>query len=232
MLSHASAVWWLGVNDRQPPRIEVSTPRRCRSLKAPSLPPITVHARRRCERTWHNGLPVTTIEQALLDYASVAPAEHVRHALAVADYNKQLDLGSLRSVLGSGRAGSTLLREGLTHHEPRLARTRSYLERLFVPLCEAAGIPLPELNVYVEGVLVDAVWREAKLVVELDGKDNHSSWGQIQDDRRKELRLRAAGYDVIRYVTVQVEDEPDLVAADLLAKLRDLGLPGLEQLRP
>ena len=85
---------------------------------------------------------------------------------------------------------------------------------------------------YVEGVLVDAVWREAKLVVELDGKDNHSSWWQIQDDRRKELRLRAAGYDVIRYVTVQVEDEPDLVAADLLAKLRDLGLPGLEQLHP
>ena len=39
-------------------------------------------------------------------------------------------------------------------------------------------------------VLVDAVWHDRKLVVELDGENNHSSWNQIQNDRSKELILR------------------------------------------
>ena len=76
MLSHATALWWRGLIDRQPWPIEVSTPRRCRSLRG-----IKVHSRRDCRRVWHKGLPVTTLEQALLDFAAVAPLERVRYAL-------------------------------------------------------------------------------------------------------------------------------------------------------
>src|SRR5579884_2057831 len=32
MLSHATAAWWLGLADTKPYRIDVSTPRRCRSI--------------------------------------------------------------------------------------------------------------------------------------------------------------------------------------------------------
>ena len=64
----------------------------------------------------------------------------------------------------------------------------------------------------IAGVLVDAVWWEHRLVVELDGKDNHSSWAQIQRDRSNELTLRAARFDVLRYGTVQLEEEAPLVA--------------------
>jgi Protein of unknown function (DUF559) len=119
-------------------------------------------------------------------------------------------------IAGNGRAGSTRLKKALKRHEPKLAHTRSRLERLIVPLCERAGIPVPEFNVYIEGILVDAVWRDRKLVVELDGRNNHSSWAQIQSDRTKELRLRAADYPVLRYGTLQLEEEPALVEADLL----------------
>ncbi len=210
----ATAIWWLALSDRKPRTIDVSTPRRCRSL-----PGVTVHARRTCERIWHKRLPTTRIEQTLLDYAAVATDGRIRHALAVAAYLKVLDLGALRAALGSGRAGSAKLREALARHQPRLAHTRSPLERLFLPLCESSGIPLPDVNVHVEGILVDAVWRDRRLVVELDGRDNHSSWAQIQRDRGNELRLRAAGFDVIRYGWAQVEEPPELVARDLLAQL-------------
>ena len=128
----------------------------------------------------------------------------------------------LRVIAGDGRIGSTKLREALTRHEPKLAHTRSPLERLFLPLCERAGIPLPDVNVWIAGVLVDAVWREQKLVVELDGRDNHSSWAQIQRDRSNELILRGAGFEVVRYGTQQLEEHPALVESDLL---RALGLP-------
>jgi hypothetical protein len=193
MLSHATALWWRGLIDRQPWPIEVSTPRRCRSLHG-----VRVYGRRNCGRVWHKDLPVTTIEQALLDFAARAPLERVRYALSVADYLQVLDVPALQVTAGTGRAGSTKLRKALERHEPKLANTRSPLERLFLPLCESYGIPLPDdVNVRIAGVLIDAVWWEQRLVVELDGRDNHSSWAQIQRDRSNELTLRAAGFDVI-----------------------------------
>jgi predicted transcriptional regulator of viral defense system len=217
MLSHATALWWRGLIDRQPRTIDVSTPRRCRSLRG-----IEVHGRRGCERIWQRRLPTTTVEQALLDYAAATALERVRHALAVADYKHVLDVAALHEIAGAGRTGSARLRMALERHEPKLAHTRSPLERLFLPLCERGGIPLPDVNVLIAGVLVDAVWREQRVVVELDGRNNHSSWGQIQNDRSKELILRAAGFTVVRYGTRQLEEEPALVIADLL---RALGLP-------
>jgi hypothetical protein len=215
MLSHATALWWLGLIDKQPRVIQVTTPRRCQSQ-----PGIRVYGRRACERVPHKGLPTTTIEQALLDYAATAPIERVRYALANADYHKVLDITALRVIAGNGRAGSAKLREALKRHEPKLARTRSPLERLFLPVCEKYGVPLPDdVNVLVAGVLVDAVWWRQKLVVELDGRDNHSSWGQIQRDRSNEMRLRAAGFDALRYGTLQLEEEPALVAGDVIRRL-------------
>jgi Protein of unknown function (DUF559) len=131
-----------------------------------------------------------------------------------------LDVPALQVTAGTGRAGSTKLRKALERHEPKLARTRSPLERIFLPFCESHGIPLPDdVSVRIAGVLVDAVWWKQRLAVELDGKDNHSSWAQIQRDRSNELRLRAAGFDVNRYGTVQFEEQPELVARDLLARL-------------
>ncbi len=215
MLSHATALWWRGLIDRQPWPIEVSTPRRCKSLSG-----VDVHGRRECRREWHKRLPMTTIEQAMLDFAARASMERVRYVLANADYAKVLDIPALQVTVGSGRAGSTKLRTALMRHEPKLARTRSPLERLFLPLCEKYGVPLPDdVNVSVAAVLVDAVWWQPRLVVELDGRDNHSSWAQIQRDRSNELRLRGAGFEVLRYGAVQLEEEAALVARDVFARL-------------
>jgi Protein of unknown function (DUF559) len=211
MLSHATALWWRGLLDKQPWPLQVTTPRRCQSLKG-----IRVYGRRACERIPHNRLPTTTIEQALLDFAATAPLERVRFALANADYHKVLNIPALQEIAGNGRAGSTKLNNAMKRHEPKLAHTRSPLERMFLPLCERIGIPLPEVNVYIKGVLVDAVWLDRKLVVELDGENNHRSWNQIQNDRSKELILRRAAFDVVRYGTRQLEEEVALVEADVL----------------
>jgi hypothetical protein len=220
MLSHATALWWLGLLDKQPWPIEVSTPRRCRSLRG-----VKVHGRRPIKRVWHKRLPTTSVEQALLDLAAVAPLERLRHVLANADYHKVLDLPALHEIAGAGRAGSTNLRNALQRHEPKLAHTRSPLERLFLPLCEAYGVPLPEdVNVRIAGILVDAVYWKQRVVVELDGKDNHSSWAQIQRDRSNELTLRGGGFDVLRYGTLQLEEQPPLVAADVVARLSSTAL--------
>jgi predicted transcriptional regulator of viral defense system len=215
MLSHATAAWWLGLIDKQPRTIHVSTPRRCRSRRG-----LHVHAERSCDRFWHNGLTVTTVAQTLLDYASVVSFDRVRRALAEADYKRLLELDQLKAVLGHGRRGSANLRKALERHQPKLAMTRSRLEEAFVVLCESACIPLPEVNVVIEGWTVDALWRRERLVVELDGHKNHSSPAQIERDRQKELHLRAAGLRVNRYTRMQLTDEAALVAQDVLRSLR------------
>jgi predicted transcriptional regulator of viral defense system len=210
MLSHAAAAWWLGLLDERPRQIHVSTPRRCNSLRG-----IKVHQRRSCPRINHKRLPTTTIPQTLLDFAAKAPLRTVRRALAKADYAGTLDVTAIRATLGPGRPGSAKLRLALERHQPKLARTKSELEAMFFEICEAAGFELPELNQYVGAWEVDALWREERIAIELDGYGNHHSPAQLRRDRRKEMDLRIAGYTPARYSEDQLEHDREQVIADV-----------------
>jgi predicted transcriptional regulator of viral defense system len=215
MLSHATAAWWLGLLDERPRQIHVSTPRRCRSL-----PGIKVHQRRACPRINHKRLPTTAIPQTLVDLAAKAPLRTVRRALAKADYKGTLDIPAIQSRLGPGRPGSAKLRLALERHQPKLARTKSRLEAMFFEICEDAGFELPELNQYVGAWEVDALWRDKRIAVELDGYGNHHSPAQLRRDRRKEMDLRVAGYTPARYSEEQLEQQRQKVIADV-RRLRD-----------
>lgn len=206
-LSHATAAHWLGLLDKPPRKIHISTPRRCRSQ-----PGIVVHREREVSRVWHRRLPVTPVPQILLDLAATEPRRRLRMALANADYHDLLELGAIEAALGRGRHGSAQLREALAQHQPRLARTKSGLEVAFLELCEFAGIPLPETNEWVAGWEVDALFRTQHIAVELDGYGNHRSPAQIKRDRRKDLALRAAGFQPIRYSDEQLEQRTDVIA--------------------
>jgi very-short-patch-repair endonuclease len=215
MLSHGTGAWWLGLTDRRPKRIHLSTPRRLRSRRG-----ITVHSRCGLERDWESGLPVAPVPHLLRQYATSATVDDVRYALAQADYQGSLNLDDVRAVCGHGRRGSRRLRAALAGHLPQLAVTRSQFERRLLYLCEKHHLPLPECDVHIEGLRVDAVWREQKLIVELDGKDGHSSWERIKRDHHRDLIHRAAGFITLRYVWEQFEDQGDLVAADIARTAR------------
>jgi very-short-patch-repair endonuclease len=143
----------------------------------------------------------------------------LRHALAEAEYHRLVDSRDVADILGRGHPGSAALRRALTRHNPRLARTRSHLERAFLTRCEKAGIPQPDVNIKIEGLTVDAVWRERGLVVELDGEEGHESQHAVARDRRRELILRKAGFRIVRYSYNQVTEEPIAVEADLRSAL-------------
>jgi very-short-patch-repair endonuclease len=81
--------------------------------------------------------------------------------------------------------------------------------------CESQDLPIPEVNVYVHGWLVDAHWPGSKLVVEIDGLRGHRSPAQLYTDHQRDLELRAAGYIVLRYTERQLKDTPAAVAADI-----------------
>lgn len=187
-----------------------------------SLTEIRIHHRFELTRRPHNGLPVTPVPQTLLDIAATQPFDDLRRALAEADYRKLLDPSAVAAELGRGRPGAAALRRALSRHCPELAHAFSLLEVRFIELIERADLPMPEVNAWLAGLKVDALWREARLVVELDGHEAHDRPAAAERDRHRELRLRAEGFTILRYTWQQVTREATLVVRDVSAAL---GLP-------
>ncbi len=208
MLSHATAAWWLGLLKYPPRQIFVTSPRRIKNRDA-----IVIHDRRQLARIWHRGLPVTTPSQTIIDFAASGSTDLLRFVLANADYADVLDVGRLASV--TRVAGAPALRDALRIHLPELARARSRGERTLLSLCQSHGIPIPQVNVYVHGWLVDAYWPAHELVVEIDGPAGHRTAGQLYGDHRRDLELRSAGIVVLRYTERQLVETPAAVAADI-----------------
>jgi very-short-patch-repair endonuclease len=218
LLSHQAAGWWWGILDREPGVIDVSAPGRRRSLEG-----VRVHHPRVLDSTRWRRLPITTVSRTLRDLAAESSIEELRRALAQADYRRLLNIDEVSAACGQGCHGTARLQAALQRHEPRIAMTRSELERRFLAECEIARIPMPEVNTQVQGWTVDMLWRSERVIVELDGRDNHSSPGQMERDRRKDLQLRAAGYVVVRYTWAQITFEAHAVIADLRAILSSAG---------
>lgn len=98
--------------------------------------------------------------------------------------------------------------------------TRSDLERDFLGLCRRFGLPMPEVNVRIGPHLVDFLWRERKLVVETDGYFHHRGRAAFEDDRARDLDLRARGFAAIRLAGKQIDEQPARVAEVVAAALR------------
>lgn len=114
------------------------------------------------------------------------------------------------------RAGTPALRRSAA--QP-LGVTRSELEARFLHLLSEWGLPAPQTNVAVAGLEVDCVWPEQRVIVELDGFAAHGSRFAFERDRRRDRALQAAGWVVVRVTWRQLEDDADLVLADLRALL-------------
>jgi very-short-patch-repair endonuclease len=125
------------------------------------------------------------------------------------------------SDLRRGEATSAELRRAIRQAEvrglrtglpKRAAATRSELEDLFLALCRRHGLPKPEVNVRIGALTVDFFWPQQRLVVETDGYRFHRGSSAFEIDHDRDLRLRTAGFDVLRLTYHHVTTEPTRVA--------------------
>jgi len=79
------------------------------------------------------------------------------------------------------------------------------------------------VNLRVGALTVDFCWVEEKLVVETDGYRSHRGRAAFEDDRARDLMLRALGYDVQHLSYRQVFDESARVATILRGALQRRG---------
>lgn len=157
------------------------------------------------------GIPVTSLERTLLDIAGRHDDRQMERALVAADRTRRLRWGKLRRMLdaSSGKKGLGRLRRIAEQVDPRAADTLSATEVNFLALCRDAGIPLPQVNVLVEGRLVDFLWPGARVIVETDGYRYHSDRSAFERDHESTVALAAAGYTVHRATYKMLERNPD-----------------------
>ena len=219
VLSHrdAAMVWDLRETNRG--AIDVTAP----AARRRSRPRITVHgaALHANDRAEVDGVPVTSVTRTLLDLAEVVDPTQLRRAYEAAERHRILDIDALNELIGrsNGRRGLAALL-ALLDYDPAPARdSKSDLESAFLDLVRQAGLRLPQLNVLVEGYLVDAYWPGAGLVVELQSHEHHAHRQAFDRDYAKLGRLAIAGYDLLPLTHRQLTDERDWVVASLAALL-------------
>lgn len=218
VLSHRSAAKLWGIRPDNRRRVDVTVP--ARGLR--SRDGIQPHCVRRLDPrdvTKLDGIPVTTLPRTLLDLAEVAPKDHVVKAMTEAERRGIIDLHALQATMerSPGRRGLKPLRAILADVviEPN---TREEFEHRFFQVIREAGLPRPQVNVLVEGKLVDFYWPHANLIVELDSWKFHRHRKAFEDDREWSTVLTLADYRVIRITWRQLTKDP----AKLVQRLRKL----------
>jgi very-short-patch-repair endonuclease len=146
--------------------------------------------------TRRRAIPVTTPARTIADLRGVVPGRVWRSAV------RQAELRGLALDAGVEPDG-----------------TRSELERRFLALCRRHRLPPPETNVRIGPFEVDFLWRERRLIAELDGFAYHRTRTDFEADRERDARLKVLGYEVVRFTYRRVFDEPAAVIGTVRALL-------------
>ena len=121
---------------------------------------------------------------------------------------------------GAGRPGAHRLQQLLDERTGRSnALSRSYWERRLRDTLKLAGIPPDEMNIDLHGFIPDMMWRDAKLIVEVDGWDPHRRRSRFEADRKRDAILAKNGWITLRFTARRIRDEPYAVIAEIALML-------------
>jgi very-short-patch-repair endonuclease len=168
-----------------------------------------------------HGLPVTSPARTLLDRAANVTGRELEReldeALIVLGIVRRQELEDV-VARNNGHPGVGALQE-LLKRRTRETIPQSEAERLFLSLVRQAGLPEPETQASLAGYRVDFLWRQQRVVFEIDGYRFHTSRSAFDRDRRKDLALKQARYDPNRVTRDQVKYEPLVVIAQVAGAL-------------
>ena len=160
-----------------------------------------------------DGIPATTPPRTIFDIAGWLHPKRVKRAfenainMGLVDPLKQ---AALVAELGKrGRRGTALMRKLCESHGIGYVAPASELEALLLEVLADAGLPPPDQQVDLgdtEGWIgrVDFLYREARVVIEADGR----RWHHPDNDLERDQRLTAAGWRVLRVTWEQLVNRP------------------------
>lgn len=221
VLSHGDAGEGWSIHRSGGSRVEITAPRlvrragiRCHVSRLPDDETTVIH-----------GIPITTVPRTILDLAGREPQRRIETAIHEAEVHRLHDALSLPDLIRRyPRArGVRLIRAILADLARGAKVSKEEMEDLFIALLDRFGIPRPETNKWLQiaGIWIEAdcVWREQKLIIELDGYAVHGTRRKFESDRYRDRKLKVAGWTVVRVTWRQLNDHSDDLASDLRALL-------------
>jgi hypothetical protein len=145
---------------------------------------------------------------------------------------KTLDLNEIRDQLARNptRPAAKAVRHLLNTHYIGSTPTENEFEDAFLTLTRSLKLPDPTPQFYIDPgdgeppIRADFAWPDRRIVVETDGRRTHGTNHAFESDRRRDQRLIAAGWTVIRTTWRQLMQRPHELRETLL-KLLGPGSP-------
>jgi G:T-mismatch repair DNA endonuclease (very short patch repair protein) len=172
-----------------------------------------------------DGIPVTTATRTIVDLSRVATVEEMELALDNARHRGLTDATRVRQELDrlQRRNGTKRIEAVLELKIADIAPPESPLESRTAIVLREGGLPTPTAQFEVhdsEGFVgrVDFAWPDRRLVLEVDGFAIHGNRAAWERDQRRQNRLVAAGWRVLRISHERLAD-PEVVVAELRRSL-------------
>jgi very-short-patch-repair endonuclease len=224
VLSHRSAAALWGLTRDHRGTVDVTVPHG----RTRSRPGIEIHRGETLiaeDVTVQDGIPCTALPRTLLDLAATVDRRTLQRTIDRAEELRLFDLTAIQRLLARshGQRGAHRLKAALaTHAGPTI--TRSEAEERFLAVVERHRLPRPEVNAWIpleegSGYSPDFLWRDANLIVEIDGRAFHARRAAFEHDRKRDRRLALAGFETRRYAASEVFETPDRVAREVAAFL-------------
>ncbi|HEY2503000.1 MAG TPA: DUF559 domain-containing protein, partial [Mycobacterium sp.] len=215
LVSGASAAWWHGMLDDLPETVTILLPPDARRSTPDGI------AVRRRDLLWADtavrlDVPMVASPLAALDTAAElgdrgpefldrALQRHVRFPALYRAYCR--NLGSA----GSGPAGRLIIAAA--------DRAGSAAERLLIRLLREGVVRGWVIGYESEGFVIDVAFPGARVAVEVDGWAWHVDVERFNADRRRQNRLVAAWWTVLRYTWHDLTQRPAEVIAEIRAEV-------------
>jgi len=205
----------------------------------PAMPaePVEVTALRHRRRkptdvTWHESfhlsehdvtevdrIPVTRPVRTFLDLGAVLSPDELETVFNEGIRRNLLSVPAIANRLerfGSLRRGTAVVRAVLERQLPGRRAPESVLETRFLQLVRSAGLPEPVAQHRVrsdDGVIarLDFAYLDPMIAIELDGAAYHAGEFSRKRDRRRDIRLGALGWRVLRFDWDEVTCTPEYV---------------------
>ena len=212
-LLHAASAFQVS-RFRRPHLIDVVVPKQRRGHAG-----LRVHHRANLLRrdiTTVDRIPVTRPARMYVDLNDALTPYQLANVMHRGAYRGLFDATAIRDVIERSRRAKTVER-ALELYESGSAGTKSGAEDAFLRLVSVE----PLVNTQLIGEEPDFYWPDRRLVVEVDGP-HHGRPTTRADDARKEAKLRAAGFTVVRFRDVEVYSGADRLrrCAELVPLLR------------
>jgi hypothetical protein len=200
--------------------IEVTVPYR----ESPEPAGVVVHrTRRRNPSVVHKSIDVTVCEKTILDLASLLPERVVMKAARSAVRQGMTTPEMLDAAVGAyggrGVKGTRIARRVIRFVAQDLSGSVSEIDLREIVWEAPVPTPTQQLRIRLPdggSAYPDFAWSDRKRIVEVDGFVAHGTPDQLQADLRRQNQLMELGWEIRRFTSTEVRDQPQRVKAEIV----------------